>query len=464
MIVQTTLRQIEHWLGIPETPSRKRLETKVTGVSTDTRTLQKGDLYVPLIGERFDGHDFVKNAVQAGAKAILCQEDRDIPELDCPVIKVPDTLQALQRLAKGYRRVLDIPVIAVTGSNGKTTTKDLIASALAAKFRVHKTKGNLNNHIGLPLTLLSIPAETDVAVLEMGMNHQGEIALLSQIAEPNMAVITNIGDAHIAFFDDQRGIAQAKLEILAGLKSEGALFINGDDPLLCAEAQNRGANVSTVGLGENVNEKAIDLETVGMTTWFTATNDGLRYAIPMLGQHNVINALFAIAVGRQLGLAGEEMFRGLKDAELSGRRLQVRKTARGMWIIDDSYNANPTAVRAGIQTLTALTEKSRKWVLLGDILELGEQEEAMHRALGEFTNEQNIDRVFTIGERARWIHEAAMTGRRSPGTAIHFDSIDEAIEELRRRENPDTVLLIKASRGMALDRVVDALLSVSPTD
>lgn len=459
--MQITWQQLINWLDPVSDPAytSAEAETVFTGVSTDTRTLQTGDLYVPLIGERYDGHDFIPEAVQAGARAVLCQADRELPsDIACPVLIVPDTLHALQQLACAYRHHLGIPVIAITGSNGKTTTKDLIAAVLATQFDVHKTKGNLNNHIGLPLSLLSIPAEAEVVVVEMGMNHAGEIEQLSRIATPDFAVITNVGDAHIAHFADRRAIAEAKLEIVAGLKPKGQLFINGDDPLLVDQVRPGSHPIHTVGLNRGNDERATDVRTTDAgTTRFFSVQDGMDYDLPLLGKHNVSNALFALAIGRRLGLSGADMAQGLRRVELSGRRLQLRKTAKGMWVLDDSYNANPTAVAAGIRTLVELRGKPRKWVLLGDILELGEKEEPMHRDLGALVGEAAIERVFTVGERARWIHEAAQSRRQDEERVVHFHTVEEAIRELKRREAPEVVLLIKASRAMALDRVVEAL-------
>lgn len=456
--MQITLKQLVNWLQI-EQPEIHTPDITITGVSTDTRTIEHGNLYIPLIGERFDGHDFISEAVEAGAAAILVERQRQLPDVDCPYFEVPDTLKALQQLAQAYRHHLAIPVVAVTGSNGKTTTKDLIAAVLSTKYVVHKTKGNLNNHIGLPLSLLSMPEQAEVAVLEMGMSHAGEIAQLSRIACPDYAVITNVGDAHIAFFNSQRDIAKAKLEIVTGLKPEGLLYVNGDNRLLREETVGIGRQVRTVGLAEDVDVKGVDVKVITPhTTSFRTENNPYRYELPLIGKHNVTNALFAVAIGRQMGLTESEIAHGLQEVQLSGRRLQLRETKRGMRVIDDSYNANPTAVRAGVNTLTEVTDKQRKWVLLGDIFELGAREEQLHRELGRFVRDKkSIEYIFTIGKRARWIHEEALGVDRTPDTVIHFHTVEEAIHDLRRRDNPDTVLLVKASRGMALDRVVDAL-------
>lgn len=449
-----------NWLGADAAcPSdTNKMDAVVTGVSTDTRQLVPGDLFIPLIGERFDGHDFLRDAAAKGAKAVLCQTGRMAPELSCPVVYVSDTLHALQQLARAYRRHLNVHVVAVTGSNGKTTAKELIASVLAQKFRVHKTKGNLNNHIGLPLTLLNMPPETEVAVVELGMNHPGEIAALSRLAAPDAAVITNVGEAHIEYFGDRRGIAQAKLEIVDGLRAGGPLFINGDDPLLLQEAKKRGRAFRTVGVNREADERAADVQTDdGGVVRFTAVQDDHRYKLHLLGAHNVLNALFAIAVGRWMGLSPDAMARGLQAVQPPDGRLQLKQTLKGMWVLDDSYNANPTAVKAGIDTLMALGGQRKKWVLLGDILELGQQEEAMHRDVGNYIAERPVERLLTVGARAKWIHDAFVrkTGDRSK--AVHLPTVEAAIRTLHREERPDIVLFVKASRGAALERVVKAL-------
>lgn len=479
-------------------------EVTIDGVSTDTRTLAPGNLYIPLVGERFDGHAFIEQAVQAGAAAVVCQSDHtavDVP-LGCPVVYVGDTLRALQKLAHAYRRHTDARIVAVTGSNGKTTTKDLLAAVLRTTFNVHKTAGNLNNHIGLPLTILAMPEETDVAVLEMGMNHPGEISLLSRLAEPDIAVITNIGDAHIEFFGERRGIARAKLEIVDGLAAGGVLFINGDDDLLPEETAELKNPVYKVGLEEQsqvsaseteeteetvesdagtacgeapiTNERrrfgagtqkqgggfawtARELETLGTRGTRFTTSDGCHYELPLLGAHNVRNALLALAVGRYMGVTREALQEGLRTASISGGRLQLVESTSGMWVIDDSYNANPTAVRAAIDTLVALPGKEEKWALLGDIFELGAHEEALHRELGAYACDRGVDRLFTVGMRGRWIYDAAKEAKGDSTMIAHFDTVDEAIHAIGELQSARAALLVKASRGMALERVVKQL-------
>lgn len=454
-----TLQQIIEWLELSPADVQSSGGGAITirGVSTDTRTIRQGELYIPLRGERFDGHAFIHDAVQAGAAGVLCEREHLPGNVAAPVLIVRDTLDALQRLAHAYRRHLGLPVIAVTGSNGKTTTKDLIAAALSSRFNVHKTEGNLNNHIGVPLSLLSIESETDVAVIEMGMNHAGEISLLSRIAEPDFAVVTNVGEAHIGFFAGKDEIAQAKLEIADGLKQNGVLFINGDDALLSAQASGLAHPVLKVGLGEAADERAISVTAAETgATAFTSERDGMRYELPLMGKHNVTNALFALAVGRKMGLTAAEMAEGLAQVQLTGQRLQLRKTPQGMQVLDDSYNANPASIKAGIETLMAYRGRARKWVLLGDIMELGQHEEAMHRDIGRYVGKRAIECVFTVGDRARWIHEGALSQKR--GRCVkHFASVEEAAAELLKREDPEVVLYVKGSRSIALERVVDAL-------
>lgn len=431
----------------------------VDGVSTDTRTLKPNHLYVPLIGERFDGHDFWMDAVRAGAAASLWSQEVPLPEDPpiIPLIQVEDTLSALQELAAAYRQELEVKVVGITGSNGKTTTKDLTAAILSTRYRVHRTQGNLNNHIGLPLTLLSMPPDTEVAVVEMGMNHAGEIARLSNIATPDLALVTNIGEAHLEFLGSRGAIADAKLEIREGLPSSGTLIINGDEPLLQERLVGEKRPVIRVGFEESNEDRILDLELKGRSGLaFSSSATHTRFETGLMGKHNALNALLGIQAARLLGLTETEIQEGLKRAEGSGRRLETSLASNGMLVVDDSYNASPTAVRAAIDWLTSLEGYGEKWVLLGDMLELGVQEEALHREVGSYAFQQGISQVFTLGERARWIAEGARAA--DPDRPVtHFNSVEEAVKTLRQQGGSGIALLVKASLMARLDRVVQQL-------
>lgn len=429
----------------------------VNGVNTDSRQIAPNQLYIPLTGERFDGHSFLSEAIQRGAAATLWQKDVPLPEeLTIPLIVVEDTLVALQKLAKAYRMELGIPVIGITGSNGKTTTKDLVSAVLSTQYRVHKTKGNLNNHIGVPLTLLSMTAETEIAVVEMGMNHAGEIELLTELAQPDIAIITNVGEAHIQFLGSREGIAKAKLEIVSGLKKEGTLVVDGDEALL-SSAWPEG-RLFTVGWQERNDEFPVCVK-MGQASeiLFSTQQSTQEYRLPLFGRHNVKNALFAIAVGRLFHLDEEQIAAGLAQVEQPRQRLQVREHPRGMTMIDDTYNSSPTSARASIQILSDW-ESVEKWILLGDMLELGDKEEQFHRDLGRYLSEQKeIHRIYTIGDRARWIWDE-LNQYETNQMKQHFTSKEEAVSILNLEAREGVTLLVKASRGMQLDQIVARLL------
>lgn len=431
----------------------------IQGVSTDSRKRSEGSLFVPLKGENFDGHRFLKQAIQAGCIASLWKEEVPIPEnVTIPFILVEDPLTALQQLASCYRNELDIPIVAVTGSNGKTTTKDLISSVLSSKYRVAKTQGNLNNLIGVPLTILSMPEETEIGVVEMGMNQKGEISQLSKIARPNVAVITNIGESHLEFLGTRAGIAEAKWEITEGLKPDGILIINGDDPILLERISTIEQDVVRIGFGTENDQYPLAIETRGLDGIQFSTNDA-RFELPLIGRHNVLNALYAIQVGRLFKLSEEEIGQGLKNATVTEMRLQLHRARNKMFMINDAYNASPTSMKAALDLLQEVEPHTEKWVLLGDMLEIGEKEERYHREIGAYAAEKNVKRILTIGERGKWIAEgAAAADQRTKPFIKHFTSHDEAIRYLETEGSQNVLLLVKASKAMHLDQVVQKLL------
>ncbi|MFC4076535.1 UDP-N-acetylmuramoyl-tripeptide--D-alanyl-D-alanine ligase [Salinithrix halophila] len=431
----------------------------VEGVSTDTRTLRVNQLYIPLVGERFDGHDYLVNAASQGAAAALWQEDHPLPEEPVlPLIRVKDTLVALQELAAVYRRELGVKVVAVTGSNGKTTTKELIGSVLSVKYRVHRTEGNLNNHIGLPLTLLAMPPETEVAVVEMGMNHTGEIARLSAIGAPDLAVITNVGDAHLEFLGSREAIADAKLEIREGLAENGALIVDGDEPLLRERLTEEKRQVTRIGWDAGNDDTVVDFKAEGAKgIAFTSQAVGTRFSLPIPGRYNAVNALLTVAVGRSFGLSEGEIQEGLSRVRLTGMRLEQTYAPNGMLIINDAYNASPTAMKAAIDLLVSLEGYEEKWVLLGDMLEIGPDEKKYHREVGRFAVEKGVSRIYTMGSKGAWIAEGAKEAAPEQ-SVVHFADAAEAASVLGADGRSGAVLLVKASRGARLEIVVEQLL------
>lgn len=457
-VMQETCHWIQKRVGGDWIGSVSDRHLLVDGVSTDTRMPMTNRLFVPLIGTRFDGHDFLADAVKQGAAAALWQRDHPHPEPSpIPLILVDDTLKALQELAAAVRREWEIPVVGVTGSNGKTTTKELISGILSSRYRVHKTEGNLNNHIGLPLTLLSAPPDAEAAVVEMGMNHRGEIALLSRLAAPDIGVITNVGDAHLEFLGSREGIAEAKLEIREGMSEEGTLIIHGDEPLLTERIRPESRKVVRIGWGRENDDFPEELSVSEEGISFRSAAYGTRFELFLPGRHNALNALMAAAVGRSLGLSEEAIAEGLRRVRPAGMRLETVVAENGMRIINDAYNASPTSVRAAIDWLADLEPEKEKWVLLGDMAELGAEEERYHREIGRYAVAKGVRRVYTFGDRGKWVAE----GAKEAGKGIrveHFVSLEDAVTTLRDQGNEDVLLLVKASRMVRLERVVQDLM------
>ncbi len=464
--MQATVRQMADWVGALEIVCDTTVgeEQLLSGVSTDTRSIRPGQLFVPLRGERFDGHDYIITASEAGAAAALWDAAVPQPEgLDLPLILVPDTLEALQRLASAFlsERLTAAKVVAITGSNGKTTTKDLIASVLATSFLVHKTEGNYNNHIGLPLTILSAPANTEALVLEMGMSGFGEISLLTRLASPDIAVITNIGESHLLQLGSRRGIAQAKLEIAEGLKPGGALVYCGDEPLLAEALAERPVTAGTklITFGENAGSDWVAryVRVTAEGTRFTATGElEAAFELPIPGRHNAVNALAAVAVGRLLGLSAEAIGEGLKMTKLTGMRIERSAAWNGAVILNDAYNASPTSVRAAIDLVAELSGYRRKWVVLGDMLELGDGELELHGDIGRYLDRAKVDRALLYGPRSKQIYEEART-KFEDQDVLYFDDKKALGEYLLTALSPDDLVLVKASRGMKMEEIVTTL-------
>lgn len=423
-------------------------------VFIDTRQKVEDGLFVPIIGERHDGHQFLMDAVKAGAVAALWAKDHAVPEglaPDFPLFLVDDTLIALQQLAALYRHEIDPVVIGVTGSNGKTTTKDIIAAVLASVYNTHKTSGNLNNHIGLPLTLLRMPADCQVCVLEMGMNHFGEISLLSRLAEPDIAVITNIGESHIEFLGSRKGIATAKLEIIDGLKSGGLLIIDGDEPLL-SHIREKDINIKMCGYGAE-NDWQIT-KAVPSADGMAFTLNNRAYNIPLLGRHNVKNAVYALAVASKLNISEDKARAALRSVQITGMRLETMRGKHGSFIINDAYNASPTSMKAALETLSSVPGYSRKIAVLGDMYELGPDEQALHESVAQWVSKPITDLV-TVGEKGSWIAKAM--NRENAVSVKSFKTKEEALPYLESLIGPDTAFLFKASMLLKLGALADAL-------
>ncbi|HEX6594841.1 MAG TPA: UDP-N-acetylmuramoyl-tripeptide--D-alanyl-D-alanine ligase [Bacillota bacterium] len=424
-------------------------------VNTDSRKEAKRSLFIPIVGENFDGHDYIKEAFNHGAVATIWDRKKDLPRFlptDFPVFFVDDTLHALQQLATAYRDRVNPTVIGITGSNGKTTTKDFVSSVLKQSFRTHYTQGNFNNHIGLPLTILSMDTDTEMLVLEMGMSDFGEIDLLSRIAQPTIAIITNIGESHLEFLGTREGIAKAKLEITNGLTEDGLLIIDGDEKLL--EHLRDDYNIIRCGYHEHNDVIIQSYEINNQQTTFQLSNEK-SYTIPLLGKHHAKNATYAIALGKKLGISDEKIYEALSTVALTSMRFEITEGKKGVSIINDAYNASPTSMKAAIDVVKQIEGFQNKVLVLGDIFELGEQSKRLHRSIGDVI-EPPITALFTYGKAAEVI-SSTVQKHQTEIVCEHFSSKSELMSRLLSYVQRDTLILFKASRGMAFETLVEEL-------
>lgn len=424
-------------------------------VTTNSKSKVSNGLFIPLVGDRFDGHHFVKEAIENGAVAILWEQARPLPSnlnKEIAIFFVKDTLSALQTLAMVYREEVNPKVIGITGSNGKTSTKDMLASILQTTYRTHFTYGNFNNHIGLPLTILSMPRDTEVLVVEMGMNHFGEIGLLSNIARPNFAIVTNIGESHIENLGSRRGIAQEKLDIVNGLESNGILVIDGDEELLTTANVQKGKAI-TCGFNTDVQIRITSVNVSKKGTTFILEDE--EYHIPLYGKHHAKNSSFAIVMAKQFKMTHENIQRGLANTKVTDMRFEWIKGPKGVTLINDAYNASPTSMIGAIEVIKELKPYERKILVLGDIFELGNHAKEMHQSITSSINSP-IDYVFTIGEYSEVITNQIIKSDEGI-TAQHFEDKDDLIKTLRQYLDDQTIILFKASRGMAFEKIIEAI-------
>ena len=429
-------------------------EQIIERVSTDSRTLQPGDLFVPLRGENFDGHKFVEQASERGALGAMVEEGwQGVTPKTFALIRVPDTLQGYQNLAANYRRSLPLKVIAITGSNGKTSTKDFVAATLARRFRVTKTEGNFNNHVGLPQTMLAASASDEIGVWEIGMNHPGEIAALAKLAAPDAAIITNVGLAHIEFMGSRDAIAAEKGALAEAIGAEGTVILNADDPFSQALAERTRAKVILAGI-ENGSVRANEVTQSPTGSEFTILEGAhrCRAQLPVPGIHMVQNAMLAVAAGRAFGLSLEDCAAGLASAPLTKARLQI-KEINGIQFIDDSYNANPDSMKAALRTLVELDADGRRIAVLGQMNELGEESERGHREVGEAAAAFGIDELIAVGGTGSEIARAAQEAGLEQSTFVA--AAEDAARLLGKTAAPGDLILVKGSRSARMERVLE---------
>ena len=447
---------IINWCGGTYKGPDDILNTEVASITTDSRKHEDGCLFIPIKGAHFDGHDFIPQMIDEGA--LVCLTERQEYADGYPCIYVESTLEAIKIIAREYLKGLDVKVIAITGSVGKTSTKEMIYSVVSTKYRTLKTMGNFNNSLGLPLTIFNLREDDEVAVLEMGINHFGEMTELSSIAPPDISVITNIGECHLEFLGDRDGVLKAKTEMFRNLKPGGKIVLNGDDDKLITVRDVNGTKPVFYGIDTRRDIFADNIKVNGIYgTDFTVRGMGhefdVRIAIP--GRHMVLNALAAVSCGMLLGIDPSDIKAGLEKAEGISGRLNIINN-RDIIIIDDCYNANPVSMKAALQILE--NSRGRRVAVLGDMGELGENSDSFHREIGEYAAAK-CDILVTVGERSENMAEAAL--KTMPEDRVyHFDDTESFIKESANVIKKGDTVLVKASHVMGFERVIESLRSV----
>ena len=445
----------------PAENSRKETEhAEAAGVVIDSRKAGENFIFVATKGERVDGHQFIPDVFAKGALGVVCEKEPE--SLPGPCIVVEDSFEALKQIGEFYRQQLPVKVVGITGSVGKTSTKEFVAAVLSMKYKVHKTLGNYNNEVGVPLTVLSMPEDTEVAVLEMGINHFGEMHNLSRIARPDICIMTNIGQCHLEFLGSREGILKAKSEMFDFMKEDGSVCINGDDDMLASIKEVKGKKPVTFGLSEQCRVYATDIKGKGLfgsEAVIHGNGESFAVQIPLPGEHMVYNALAAAAAGQLLGLTPEEIRDGIAAVESVSGRSHIVKLPDKV-LIDDCYNANPVSMEAAIDLL--LQADGRRVAVMGDMFELGEQEKEMHARVGKYAADKGVECIICAGKLARCIYEGAReaAGERKDGPAaeiFYFEDRESLLEGINQILKPGDTILIKASHGMGFEKVVEQL-------
>ena len=432
--------------------------------SKDTRTIKNGDIYIGIKGEKFDGNMFWKEALDKGALGAIIQNIEITPKekekyYDKVIIVVKDSMKALQEIAKFKRSLYNIPVIAVTGSVGKTSTKDIIASVVSNKYKTLKTEGNNNNNIGVPLTILKL-RDHEAAVIEMGMNHLREIAVLTEIAKPTLSVITNIGTSHIGYLGSRENILKAKLEILEGMEKP-EIVVNNDNDLLHKwyEENKSKIKIHTYGIKNqsDINASEIEMNEENSKFCITLNSEKVNIEVPVGGEHFIYNALCAAEVGKTLGLSKEQITKGIKEFELTKKRMDIKTLENGVVLINDSYNASYDSVKNSLDLIGKSSK--RKIAVLGDILELDSYGESIHRSIAKDVISNKIDKLFLVGDMAKYIGLEAIKLGYNSDNIYYFSKESDSYQTLEKELKKDDIVLFKASHGMKLDNIVNHLMN-----
>ena len=448
-----TLENIANCLNKPLYGANGKQQCEITGAVLDSRKVEEGFAFFATKGERVDGHSFIPQVAEKGAALVICEE---APTVEIPYILVEDTFAALKEVAAFYREQLTIPFVGVTGSVGKTSTKEMIAAALGAKFKVLKTQGNFNNEVGLPLTILGIREEHEVAVVEMGISDFGEMHRLSRIAKPDVCVITNIGQCHLENLIDRDGVLKAKTEIFDFMQEDGYVVLNGDDDKLATVKEVNGRTPYFFGLQEREKRHAFASKIqnhglFGSDFKMNLFGQELEATVPLPGQHMVINALAAATVGKLLGMEEEDILKGIASVQATGGRSNILKL-KDKTVIDDCYNANPVSMKAAIDLL--MMAQGRKVVILGDMFELGTDELALHREVGMYAAMARLDGMIFIGNLSKEMYEGAAKLRAMPE---YYPDKESFFAAHKPEDFADTTVLVKASHGMHFEEIVEWL-------
>lgn len=451
-----TLRRLLEAVGGTLLGDFDDLDTEFSAVCTDSRNVTPGCLFLPLQGERFDGHGFINSALESGAVGCLTARERDSYLPGKFYVKVRSTQRALRDLTGYYKGLFPIPFVAVTGSVGKTTTKDMVAAVLGNRYKVLKTEGNFNNDIGLPLTLLRLDHTHEICVVEMGMDHAGEIDYLSELVEPDVALITNIGDAHIENLGSREAIFHAKCEIFGHLKQDGLAVLCGDDEWLATLRGKTEQKTVFVGTQDALDYTACDVQSEDghLKCMIRTPRSQFGASIPALGNHMIYPTLMAAAVGEYFGMAPDEIAQGIQAFLPTKMRMNLIRCPGDVVILDDAYNANPQSMRAAAAVLGDAHDR-RRVAVVGDMKELGPNSRTFHQAVGGYFAQAGIDHLIAIGDMARYIAEGAReAGLENSG---YYATMEEAQEALCRELRAGVTILVKASRSMAFERIVDFL-------
>ncbi|BFT65683.1 UDP-N-acetylmuramoyl-tripeptide--D-alanyl-D-alanine ligase [Parvimonas parva] len=430
----------------------------VEGVSTDTRDIKLHNLFIPLVGAKYDGHTFAFDAIKKGAIATLWDKNHPTPYLDAGIIVVDDTLKAYQKLANSYLKATKSKVIGITGSNGKTGTKDILASILEENFRVHKTAKNLNNEIGVPKTIMEMDLDDEAIVLEMGMERFGEISVLTNIANPDIAVITNIGDSHLLELGTKENIARAKFEILEGLKPDGIFIFNNDDDILREVIREYSISQRVIKIGTREDSDVIIRPIRSDESGSSFSIGEYAYSIPFIGKHQIYNVSVAITIAGLLGMDYASIVKGLSKVKLTGMRMELMHLP-SFDILNDCYKSNPQSLMSCIETVYTMKGYKNKILILSDMLELGENEEKLHFNVGEKIDRDRIDYVICVGDLAKEIYNGANRNF-NVKNLFYFETKGEVIEKVREIISEDTLIMVKGSRGMKLEEIIEKLKEI----